>query len=272
MTRISTTIPTGRRLLTRASILAAVAVFAAIGTPRADDAGMILLPGIDIRSADFAVGRWCRYLVVDVAMGEADSSEVYVAVTGREGKAPDDAFWLDIESAPIRTAPADRDRFRVLIDGSVRSMADDDSLYRYIRTIYIKRGRDPVERGNPRDMERLTIVSPTSKSDWIVTPEVSLATPAGTFSCEQRRFETDATREVPAGRVKIVQRRVDRVGVWVTPGVPVFHLVKCEIERMRESRTVPPMRGIPESGPKESRTTSILVASGSGAKPLLSSP
>jgi hypothetical protein len=51
--------------------------------------------------------------------------------------------------------------------------------------------------------------------------------------------------------------------------VPVFHLVKSEIERTRESRTVPPVRGIPEAGPKTSRTTSLLVAHGTGAEPLI---
>jgi hypothetical protein len=52
----------------------------------------------------------------------------------------------------------------------------------------------------------------------------------------------------------------------------VFHLVRCDIERVRETRTVPPIQGIPATGPRKSRTTSVLLAFGKGAKPLLPSP
>lgn len=272
MTRTSTTIRTGPGLLTRATILAGLAVLLISTAPRAQDAESILLPGIDIRKVDLTVGAWCRYRVVDVAMGEADSSEVYVAITGHQGHPPDDTFWLDVESAPVGTPAEDRDRVRALIDGSIRSMADEDSLYRYVRRIYIKRGRHPVEEGDPRDLNRLTIVTPTSKDDWIVTPQVRLTTPAGPYTCESRRFESDTTRRVPAGRVTIVQKRVDRVQVWISPAVPVFHLVRSEIDRIRDSETEPPMRGIPTGGKRESRTTSTLIASGKDARPLLSIP
>jgi hypothetical protein len=45
--------------------------------------------------------------------------------------------------------------------------------------------------------------------------------------------------------------------------------VKSEIDRTRESRTVPAVKGIPETGPRRSRTTSVLVAHGTGAKPII---
>jgi hypothetical protein len=72
--------------------------------------------------------------------------------------------------------------------------------------------------------------------------------------------------------VILKQRREDHVQVWISPVVPVFHLAKCEIQRVRESRTVPPVRGIPDAGAKRSRTTSVIVAHGTGAKPLVSIP
>jgi hypothetical protein len=40
--------------------------------------------------------------------------------------------------------------------------------------------------------------------------------------------------------------------------VPLFHLVMSEIDRTRESRTVPAVKGIPETGPRRSRTTKRL--------------
>jgi hypothetical protein len=53
------------------------------------------------------------------------------------------------------------------------------------------------------------------------------------------------------------------------PSVPLFHLVQSEIVRTRESHTVPTVKGIPETGPREARTTSVLIAHGTGAKPII---
>jgi len=237
---------------------------------RADEAGTLLLPGVDIRDVDFTVGRWCRYLVIDEAMGQTDSSEVYLAVVGRDGTR--DAWWLEIETGPTGQPAAEHDAARFLVDGAVREMTPSDSLYQYVSRLYIRKGRAPVEAGDPRDLTRLTIVNPTSETDWIVTPDVTITTPAGTLTGELRQFENDVSREIPAGNVKLLQRKIDRVKVWRSARIPVFHLIRCEIERVRETRTVPAVKGIPETGPRESRTTSVLVAFGDGAKPLLPSP
>ncbi|HEX5132289.1 MAG TPA: hypothetical protein VFX92_07370 [Candidatus Krumholzibacteria bacterium] len=240
------------------------------GAVVAADTGTLLLPGVDIRDVDFTVGDWCRYLVIDEAMGETDTSEVYLAVVGRDkGR---DAWWLEIESGPAGAAAEDRDAARFLVDGSVRNMTPGDSLYHYVSRLYIRRGQGPVETGDPRDLTRLTIVNPTSETDWVATPGVEIRTPAGKFTAELRQFENDVSREIPAGRVKIVQRNMDRVQVWRSPEAPVFHLVRCDIERVRETRTVPAVQGIPEAGPRQSRTTSVLIARGTGARPLLPSP
>jgi hypothetical protein len=245
-------------------------VCAAAPAARADQPGTLLLPGIDIRDVDFTVGGWCRYVVIDEALGETDSSEVYLAVVGREkGK---DAYWIEIENGPLHAPAGERDAARFLVDGSVRGMAPGDSLYQFVSRLYIRRGRGPVETGNPRDLTRLTIVNPTHEDDWTVTSDSVVSTPAGPIAGEMRQFENTMSRETPTGNVTIVQRNVDRVTVWRSPDVPVFHLVRCDIERVRETRTVPPIQGIPATGPRKSRTTSVLLAFGKGAKPLLPSP
>ncbi len=239
---------------------------------RGADAGSVLLPGIDIRTIDFQVGAWCRYVVVDEAMGVLDSSAVYIAVVGREKTPRGAAYWLEIESGPLRSKPADRDLARALVDEGVKTMAAGDSLYRYVSRYYIRRGRGPVEPGDAHDLKRLTIVTPTSDRDWVVTPQTKISTPAGELACESRRFEKTESNEVPSGRVKIVQRRTDRVEVWTSSAVPVFHLARCVVERERESKTIPAVRGIPDSAPRRSRTTSVVVAHGKGAKPLVGTP
>ena len=265
---ISTRTGPGWRI-NRAALAGVLLLCAHSPIARADQPGTLLLPGIDIRDVDFTVGRWCRYLVIDEAMGQSDSSEVYLAVVAREkGR---DAWWLEIESGPSGTPAEERDAARFLVDGAVRGMAPGDSLYQFVGRLYIKRGREPVEEGDPRDLTRLTIVNPTSESDWIVTPDTVVLTPAGRIAGEMRHFENVVSRDIPAGNVMLKQRNVDRVKVWRSPDVPVFHLVRCEIERVRETRTVPPVRGIPETGPRESRTTSVLIAFGDGAKSLLPS-
>ncbi len=277
MTPISTLRPIGPRLRTSALVIALSSTWAAaalwVATPsQAADAGSVLLPGIDIRDIDFQVGAWCRYAVIDEAMTITDSTSVYIAVVGREKTARGTAYWLEIESGPVGAGADDRDLARALVDEEVRSMADGDSLYRYVARYYIRRGRGPVEPGDVHDLKRLTIVSPTSDRDWVVNPKSTVSTPAGEFVCESRRFEKTASNETPSGRVKIVQRRTDRVEVWTSSAVPVFHLARCVVERERESKTIPAVRGIPDSGPRRSRTTSVVVAFGQGAKSLVSSP
>jgi hypothetical protein len=239
---------------------------------RGADAGSVLLPGIDIRSVDFVAGTWCRYVVVDQAADVVDSSEVYIAILSRGKTAQGVGFWLEIESGPVGSDQSERDVARVLVDERVKTMAEGDSLYRYVSRYYIKKGNGPVEAGDVHDLKKLTVVSPTSDRDWVVTPQTSVSTPAGTFACETRRFEKTESNETVSGRVKIVLRRTDKVEVSTSPKVPVFHLARCVVERERESKTIPAVRGIPESGPRRSRTTSVLVAYGNGAKPLISSP
>ncbi len=252
--------------------LAASVLVASAATPaRAADVGSVLLPGIDIRDIDFQVGAWCRYVVVDEAMDVVDSTTVYIAVVGKEETPRGPAYWLEIESGPAGSA-ADRDLARALVDEGVRSMAEGDSLYRFVSQYYIRRGRGPVEPGDVHDLKRLTIVSPTSDRDWVVQPATTVSTPAGEFACESRRFEKTESNETLSGRVKIIQRRTDRVEVWTSNAVPVFHLARCVVERERESKTMPAVPGIPASGPRRSRTTSVVVAFGKGAKSLVSSP
>lgn len=243
-----------------------------VGTARAADAESLLLPGIDIRSIEFKVGAWCRYRVVDEAMGQADTSEVMLAIVGRESTPDGPAYWLEVETAPLGGSDDERDFSRVLVDDRVRTMAAGDSVYHFVRRFYVKKGKGPVEAGNPKDLKRLTVVSPASRSDWKVTPGRRIKTTAGDIDCELRQFKTDESRDVPAGRIVIRQRRVDGVQVWVSPAIPVFHLARCEIERLRESKAVPPMRGVPDSGPRTSRTTSEIVSYGTGAKARLSTP
>jgi hypothetical protein len=252
----------------------ATAVVSALGAGplRAADAESLLLPGVDIRSIDFAVGAWCRYRVVDEAMGQTDSSEVMLAIVGRESTPNGPAYWLEIENIPAGRSADERDFTKVLVEARVRSMAPGDSLYHFVRRFYIRKGRGAVEPGDPRDLKRLTVVSPTSESDWRVTPNRRIQTAAGDIECELREFEKEESRDVPAGRIVIRQRRIDRVQVWVSPGIPVFHLARCEIERVRESRAVPPVRGVPDTGARRSRTTSEIVSHGTGAKPRVPSP
>jgi len=238
----------------------------------AADTGSVLLPGIDIRTIDFEVGAWCRYVVVDEAMDVTDSSLVYIAVVGRESTPRGVAYWLEIENGPVSAAPAERDIARALVDQDVKAMAEGDSLYRYVSEYYIQKGGGPVEPGDVHDLRRLTVVLPASDRDWVVAPRATVATPAGELACESRRFEKTAKSEVQSGRVKIVQRRTDRVEVWTSAAVPVFHLARCVVERERDSKTIPAVRGIPESGPRRSRTTSVVVAFGKGAKSRLRSP
>lgn len=228
-----------------------------------------LIPGIDIRSADLTPGGWCRYLVVDSAEGVVDTSSVYVAVLGTETVEGEEAFWLELENRPPGDDPGRRDVTRVLISSSIKQLSLGDSLYPYIRRLYIKKGTEPAEPADPRDLQRLTLTRPTSDQDWIRQPDVPLQTPLGRLVCERSELTLEESREIPSGRVTVVQKKRDHFVVWSSEVVPVFGLVRCEIERMRESRTVPEIPGIPQAGPRRSRVTTMIVEHGSDATPII---
>jgi hypothetical protein len=257
----------------RISAALAVALWmlsAVVAPARAADTNSFLLPGLDMRSIEFKVGAWCRYRVLDEAMGETDTTIVYLAVVGHEKTASGgSAYWLEVESLVPGRSDSERDVARALVDERIHSMAEGDSLHHYISRFYTMKGHEAAQKGDPADLRRLTLVSPASAADWKTEPNRSLETPGGKFVCEYRTFDRAESREVPSGRVVLKQKRTDHVEVYTAPSVPLFHLVKSEIDRTRESRTVPAVKGIPETGPRQSRTTSVLVAHGTGAKPII---
>ena len=250
-------------------LMSVLIVCAASGSATAEPLESYLLPGIDIRSADLTPGKWCRYLVVDSAEGMVDSSTVYVAVLGTEEVDGKEAFWLELESNPMRGDSGGRNVTRVLISSDIKQLALGDSLYPYVRRLYIKRGTEPAEPADPRDLQRLTLTRPTSDQDWIRHPNVPVVTPLGPLVCERRELIVNERREVPAGRVTVIQKKEDRFVIWSSEEVPVFGLARCEIERMRESRTVPEMPGIPQAGPRRSRVTTMILGYGSDATPII---
>jgi len=250
-------------------IAAAAMIVVTSGSSRAAETESLLIPGVDMRKIEFKVGAWCRYRVVDEAMGERDTSIVYLAVVGSEKTARGTAYWLEVESAAAGAPKAERDAARALIDERIKSMAPGDSLHQYISRFYTRKGDGPVEAGDPKQLRRLNMASPGQENVVTAEHDLEITTPAGTFVCMKTSFVAYDARDIPSGRVILKQKRTDRVEVCTSPSVPLFHLVKSEIERTRESRTVPPVRGIPESGPKTSRTTSVLIAHGTGAKPLI---
>jgi len=255
---------TGRRWRTERAGWALAALLAS-ATSDAAPVETLLLPGVDIREADLEVGKWCRYLIVDEALGVADSSEVTVAIVGREDVGGEPAYWVEFEAGPYGAAAADRDRTLALVSGGITRHARGDSLYRYVHTLYNQKGEAHPERADPRSLERLTLTRPTTDADWTAGGEAAVSTPAGDLRCQRRDLSVETAKEIPSGRVTVVQRNTDRFTVWSAREVPVFHLVKCVIERTRESRTRPAVRGIPDVGPRESRTTTLLLAFGDGA-------
>jgi hypothetical protein len=250
-------------------LLGAVAATAGGGPPEPES---FLLPGVGVSDIDFQVGGWCRYLVVDEAMGEVDTTAFYMAVLDRETTPAGEAFWIEVETGPYDAGPEDRDVTRALVDGSIRDLALGDSLYRYVRRLYIKKGVDPVQPGDPRDLKRLTLANPTSENQWTRQTGVTVETPMGEMTCDLRELTVEESREVPTGNVTVVQKRHDRFRVWTSDRVPVLNLVRCVIDRSRESRTVPRVPGIPEAGARESRTTAVVVGYGTDARPILSLP
>jgi hypothetical protein len=263
----------GRR--SRTSVLAATALAAATvltgnSAPLAGES--FLIPGVALSDADFAVGGWCHYLVVDEIMGESDSTTVMVAVTGRTQTSRGEAYWVELDSGPAGAPRSERETAKALILSSIKDISPGDSLGEFIPELYIRKGEGVAEQADPGDIERLNLSNPTSDSSWTDTAGVTVQTPNGRLICDQKHLVVEDKREIPMGSVTLVKNDADVYDIWFSEEVPVFHLVKSVIERVRDSRTVPAIPGIPDKGREVTRTTVELLGYGFDATSRLDVP
>lgn len=228
-----------------------------------------LIPGADFSQLVLETGRWCRYIVVDEALGQIDSVGVYIGIPGSEQTDKGKAFWVELASAPIPAASDGGEIIRLLVLEQITEFSDGDSLGQYVLKLYIKKGAQPVEEKDPESYEDFSLIVPTAEASWESSPETNVSTKGGAFNCTKKTRSVQSNQEIPTGKIKLIKKSRDDYTVWFCNEVPVFRLVKCVIERSRETDTVPRITGIPVSGPKYSRTEAELTAFGNDATPLL---
>lgn len=261
----------GKKLLIRRAILLGLIWLSTFGfsTVRADD---FLVPGVDFSKLVLETGAWCRYLVVDEALEQTDSTEVYVAIPGSENTAQGPAYWVELRSAPLDNDAGRAEVLKLLVLERITEFSEGDSFGDYVLKLYIKSGAGPVEEKNPREYEEFSTIVPTADSSWVTVPDVPVSTAAGEFICTKKTRSVRVEQEIPTGRITLVKKARDDYVVWFCGDVPVFRMVKCVIDRTRETDTVPHLAGIPASGEKHSKTAAELTAFGFDAKPILSTP
>lgn len=228
-----------------------------------------LVPGLDLREVAFEAGAWCRYRVVDEADGVRDTTVVDVsvpvdgAVGGAPGRAPR-AWWIEFASGPPGADETARDVLRVLVDADIARGARGDSLSAYVRGYWVRRAGGRVEPGDLAELDRLTLDA--GVGGWGALPDTVVTTPAGRFVCRRRVRTRLESRRRRQGRVTVIVQRRDRWTLLLCDAVPLFRLVRCRVDRLRESRTEPRLRGIPDPGPRRSHVVTELVATGRGAR------
>jgi hypothetical protein len=232
----------------------------------ADD---FLVPGVDFSKLDLKTGAWCRYLVVDEALDQIDSTEIYVAIPESEMTPQGRAYWVELRSALVGAAPDESEVLKLLILERITEFSEGDLFGDFVLKLYIKRGAGPVENKDPNEYEQFSTIVPTADSSWVTVSDVPAGTSAGNFTCMKKTRSVQTEQEIPTGKVKLIKKARDDYSVWFCADVPVFRMAKCLIERSRETDTVPRLTGIPASGVKESRTAAELVAYGFDAKPIL---
>jgi hypothetical protein len=235
----------------------------------AEDEAEFIFPGIEFSRLDARVGAWCRYRVVDTALDIDDTTIVYIAVSGRRSGPGIGAFWLEIENSPLRALESDRLIYKLLISDAVKTAAAQDSLVHFILGLYIKKGTEPTRSEDPSSLRNFPLGPPTTDSLWTVTPEVKIAIPAGEFSCLKKERSIHDEKIIPAGRIRLHEKRDDAWTVWLCDEVPIFHLAGGLIERSKETETIPPIKEIPAAGRKQSRTEAELIGFGFQAEPIL---
>ncbi|MGD8413321.1 MAG: hypothetical protein PVF33_03775 [Candidatus Latescibacterota bacterium] len=224
-----------------------------------------LIPGVALSDAVFEVGAWCRYLVVDEVMGVSDTTIVYLAVTGTVESKGSPAWWLELESTPKGSPPEQKELAKALVSSAVKNVAPGDSLVQFVTELYLKKGSGPVEQADPSGLKQLTLSNPTPDSEWTVKHGVNIDTPNGSFVGDYKHLTVTDDREIDMGRVTLIKNDTDVFDVWLSDEVPIFRVVKCDIERVRDSRTVPEVPGIPGKEREQSRTTVELVSFGKDA-------
>jgi hypothetical protein len=233
------------------------------------DSSTFLIPGVDFSRLTLEKGAWCRYYVADEALGVVDSTEVYIGVTQREMTSHGDAFWVEIESRPRGGSSADADVLKMLVLEKIHSFAEGDSLGQYVVKLYNKSGIHPPQEEDPKQYKDFSLVIPTTDSTWSTTADVPMGTTAGEFSCTMKHRIVNNDKEVQTGDVRLIKTSRDDFTVWFSDDVPMFHLARCEINRVRRTDVRPRITGIPPSATKDSKTTAELVAFGFDAKPIL---
>lgn len=251
--------------------IGAVALFAATDAQPASTPGAgFFIPGVDFSKLVLTEGAWCRYRVADEALGTVDSSEVYIGVPSSEMTPQGLAFWVELETRPVGATSDDAQILKLLVLEAIRSFEEGDSLGEYVVRLYNKNGSDPPQEEDPKKFKRFSLVIPTTDSSWVATPDVPTETASGSFRCIKKERVVVENKEIPTGNVTLVRKARDDFTVWFSDDIPVFRMAKCMIIRVRETETVPKIKGIPDSGRKESKTTAELVEYGYDASPILS--
>ncbi len=228
-----------------------------------------LIPGADFSQLVLEAGGWCRYLVVDEALGQADSTEVYIGIPGSEITERGRAYWVELVSTPLPAVSGGGEVIKLLVLEQITEFSDGDSLGQYVLKLYIKKGAQPIEEKDPESYEDFSLIVPTAEALWESSPGTEVSTKGGAFNCTKKTRSAQSNQEIPTGKIKLIKKSRDDYTVWFCNDVPVFRLVKCVIERSRETDTVPRIAGIPVSGPKYSRTEAELTAFGDDATPIL---
>lgn len=249
----------------RAAVLALIACAAPVHA-----AEPFVVPGVDFAQLTFREGAWCRYFVVDEALGQVDTTETYIGLPGRERTADGDAYWIEIDSRPVGAGAEEAEVMKLLVKASIREFHEGDFLGQYVVELYIRNGTHPVREEDPNRYEGFSQVIPTEDSSWQSVADVALGTPAGEFLCTRKTRTVNDDKDIHTGNVTLVKKASDDYSVWFANEIPIFHMARCVIERTRETETVPKIAGIPASGRRYSKTTAELVGYGYDARTILS--
>jgi hypothetical protein len=230
----------------------------------------LFVPGAEFSQLVLRSGAWCRYVVVDEALGQRDTTEIYIAIPGSETSPRGRAYWLELSTKPLGESEDEGEVLKLLVLEGITKFSEGDSLGQYVLEFYIKKGTHPAEKRNPRTYDGFSLIVPTSESLWKSSSGKDVSTKAGRFECTEKTRTAEENQQIPTGKFKLIRKSRDDYSVWFCDDVPVFRLVKCVIERSRETEMVPRISGIPVEGHKYSKTTAELVGFGMDAKPILS--
>jgi len=217
-----------------------------------------ILPGLFLDSLSVRESCSVRYLVVNEAFGEKDSTELMIDYDPHSGDLPE----IRILSMPLAGGQEDTFLVRISFKRLPENIHSPDEFRDCIEEILFKSGDQPLRHPTEEELKKVGFNELFSKPGFNEGP-VSMKgelvkTSLGDFKCKVREFKRVTKKKVRLGGIDALKMDEIHVTLWKSVEIPIFNLVKSRIERRRIIKPAGP-GDFEISKPRVTVTTAYII-------------